>query len=513
MSNPLNPFNPLANSCYPICYCSYIKSMKNKRLLRLLLPILAIAVFVLVSRSAVQYFSKKVSPDASKEECLRTASEYLRKSQPESAIYPLLLAIQKDPDDAQAHFLLAQTYYQTQVFALARKECETTLALDAQDETALNLLTRIRYEEAKINWDKGDLRDAISEFIYILNNTQDQKLIDSIANMSGGRYKIKRLTNDLFFEDAPSFSHDGNRIIYHSDTTWSLEDYGLKKREMKKSRIFMMDKDGGNKTCLSSAEGDDSSERFARFSGDGKKIVYEKENQYPEQKDTIFNLDRDIFIKNMDTGEVRRVTDNHTYDGLASFSPDDKRILFVCDRPGARSSLYILDLDTGEGKSLSFKKPLTERITRKPGRLILPYCPSFSPDGEKILFHGGYKTRKIYLVDENGKTLKCLTKGQTDDFFPAFSPDGKRIVFVSGQQDQEDLFVVNSDGSDRTRLTFDGGKKKYPSFSPDANLIVFAAKQKDQDDRYYEIYALNLRETIPKEKLVERLEEMLKTVS
>ncbi len=487
--------------------------MKAQKLLKLLFPILAIGAFIIISRSAVQYFSKKVSPDASKEECLRIASEYLHKNEPESAIYPLLLAIQKDREDAQAHFLLAQTYYQTQVYALARKECETTLALDTQDEKAFDLLTRIRFEEAKMNWDNGDLRDAISEFICILNNTQDQELIDSIANLTGGRYKIKRLTNDLFFEDAPSFSHDGNRVIYHSDTSWSLEDYGLKKREMKKSRIFMMDKDGGNKTCLSSAEGDDSSERFARFSGDGKKIVYEKGNHYPEREDTIFNLDRDIFIKNMDTGEVRRLTDNHTYDGLASFSPDDKRILFVCDRPGARSSLYILDLDTREGKSLSFKKPLTERITRRPGRLILPYRPSFSPDGQEILFHAGYKTRKIYLMDENGKNLRCLTKGQTDDFFPEFSPDGKRIVFVSVQQDQEDLFVVNSDGSDRTRLTFDGGKKRYPSFSPDANLIVFAAKQKDQDDRYYEIYILNLRETVPKEKLVERLEEMLRTVS
>ena len=113
-------------------------------------------------------------------------------------------------------------------------------------------------------------------------------------------------------------------------------------------------------------------------------------------------------------------------------------------------------------------------------------------------------------MDENGENLKCLTKGQTDDFFPAFSPDGKKIVFVSNQDDREDLYLVNLDGSNRTRLTYDGGHKRYPSFSPDGNLIVFAAKQKEQDDRYYEIYILNLKETIPKEKLIQRLEGMLK---
>jgi TolB protein len=485
--------------------------MKNKKLLKFLVPALVILMFILLSRVALHHFS--IPPEASKEECLKTASEYMQKNQPEPAIYPLLLAIQKDQNDTKAHFLLAQAYYQTQVYHLARKECETALVLDAQNKKAFDLLIRIRFEEGKANWDKGNLGEAITEFIYILNNTQNQKLIDSIAHLTGGKYKIKRLTNDLFFDNAPSFSHNGKRIIYHSDTSYFLEDYGLKKKEVKKSRIFVMDLNGKIKTCLSSNEKDDSSEQFARFSSDDQKIVYEKENHYSEQEDTIFNPDRDIFIKNLDTDKVRRLTDNHTYDGLASFSPDDRKILFVSDRPGARSSIHILNLDTGEGKSVFLKKSLAERITRRPGGLVLPYCPSFSPDGKKILFHAGYKTRKIFLMDEGGENLKCLTKGQTDDFFPAFSPDGKKIVFVSGQADQEDLYLVDSDASKRTRLTFDGGQKKYPSFSSDGNSIVFTAKRKDQDDRYYEIYILNLKETIPKEKLVRRLEEMLETLS
>ena len=210
--------------------------MKTKKLLKLLLPILAITVFILLSKAALQHFSKKVSPDTNKEECLRIASEYLRKNEPESAIYPLLLAIQKDREDAQAHFLLAQTYYQTQVYALARKECESTLALNAKNEKAFDLLTRIRFKEAKLNWDKGDLRDAISEFIYILSNTQDQKLIESIANLTGGRYKIEKLTDDLFFDNAPSFSHDGNRIIYGYQLV-SRRLWFEKKRNEKKQSI------------------------------------------------------------------------------------------------------------------------------------------------------------------------------------------------------------------------------------------------------------------------------------
>ncbi len=484
--------------------------MKDIKPLKLLAPLLVISILIILFRVALNHSSQEISPDTSKEECLKIASEYILKNQPESAIYPLLLAIQKDEDDPQAHFLLAQTYYQAQIYPLARKECEEALVLDAQNKKAFDLLTQIRFEQGKMGWDKGNLREAISEFIYILNNTQDQKLIDSIANLTGGKYKIKRLTNDLFFDNAPSFSRDGKRIIYHSDTSYFLEDYGLKKREVKKSRIFVMDLNGETKTCLSSSEKNDSSEQFARFSSDDKKIVYEKENHHPEQKDTIFNLDHDLFMKDLGTGKVRHLTNDDTYDGLASFSLDDRRILFVRGYSGGGSSIFILNLDTGEEKGVFFKESFMEKIIRRPTGLVLPYCPSFSPDGEKILLHAGYKTRKIFLMDENGENLKCLTKGQTDDFFPAFSPDGKKIVFVSNQDDREDLYLVNLDGSNRTRLTYDGGHKRYPSFSPDGNLIVFAAKQKEQDDRYYEIYILNLKETIPKEKLIQRLEGMLK---
>jgi TolB protein len=492
--------------------------MKNKKLLKFFAPIL-VAVLIVFSWIAFHYSSKQISPKASKEECLKIACEYIQKNKPEYAIYPLLLAIQKDQDDPQAHFLLAQTYYQTQIYHLARKECEEALVLDAQNKEAFDLLIQIRFEQALIKWNRENLRDSlslrevISEFIYVLSNTQDQKLIDSIASLTGGKYKIKRLTNDLFFDNAPSFSHDGKRIIFHSDTNYSSEDYGLQKKELRKSRIFVMSLNGENKMCLSSNEKDDFSEQFPRFSHDDKKIVYEKENQNPEEKDTAFNLNRDIFIKNLDTGEVRRLTDNDTYDGLASFSPSDKRVLFMRGYPGGGSLIFILNLDTKESKSVSVKESWEEKITRRSTGLVLPYYPSFSPDGKKILFHAGYENRKIFLMDEDGKNLNCLTKGQTDNFFPAFSPEGKKIVFVSGQDEEEDLFLVDPDGANRTRLTYDGGQKKYPSFSPDGNSIVFVAKQKRQDDRYFEIYVLNLKDTITKEKLIQRLEEMLKAFS
>lgn len=111
---------------------------------------------------------------------------------------------------------------------------------------------------------------------------------------------------------------------------------------------------------------------------------------------------------------------------------------------------------------------------------------------------------------DDGSWMRVTERGE-DSFFPSFSCDGKRIVFVSGyRDDEEDLYVVNADGSELTRLTHDGGTKRYPSFSPDGNSIVFAGKRKGEPDYYFEIYLLYLDQTICRERLKQRLAQLEK---
>ena len=470
---------------------------------------------LLIIRLSLIGFSAKISPSSSKEECLKVACRYLENNEPESAIYPLLLAIQKDEDDFLAHFLLAKVYHQARIYLLAEKECKTSLKLNPENREALELLCQIKFDQGRLSWRNKNVKRAIPEFAFILEESQDQKLMDSIAHLTGGRFKITRLTNDLFFDDAPSFSSDGKRIVYHSDTSYFLEDYGLKKIEVKKSRIFFMDADGKNKICLSAQEENETSERFACFSHDDRFIVYEKENSSPHISDTIFNSDRDIFIKNLNTNEIERLTQNDTYDGLPSFSPDDSEIIFVSDRPEGRSSIYRLNLKSRETKSISLKKSWEEKIglIRRPRGMVLPYCPSFSPDGKSILLHAGWGSRGVFLLDSDGKNWRQLTDRKNDCFFPSFSSDGKRIIFVSVDSDEQDLNIMDADGSNRMRLTYDGGTKRYPSFSPDGGSIIFAGKRKGEPDNYFEIYLLHLDQTVPREKLKERLKELEKASS
>jgi Tol biopolymer transport system component len=487
--------------------------MKSAKLVSI--PILVILGLVLFIIFHPMRTSPRISKSSTRVDCINAAKEYLQKNRPESAIYPLLLVIQKDSSDAVAHQLLARAYFQTEVYHLAEEECQTVLKLNPQNREVKELLCRIKFERGKEAWESENRLPAISQFRFVVKEGQDQKLMDSIAQMTGGRFKIKRLTDNLFFDDAPSFSPDGKKILFYSDTSYYLEDYGLKKIQLKRSKIWLMDANGQNRTCLSPEGKQETSERFARFSHDGNYIVYEKENSPPRMGDTIFNCDRDIYLKNLNSGEVRRLTHDSTYDALPSFSFDDKEIIFLSDRPGGESSIYQLDWKTGETKNIYMKESWNEKVGlyTKPQEMVLPYYPSFSPDGRKILLHAGYETRGIFLLDPKKEELTRLTDRKTDCYFPFFSSDGKRIVFVSGYPEEEDLYLMDIDGGNLLRLTYDGGSKRYPAFSPDGKEIVFSAKREGEPDYYFEIYLLNLEQTISPDKLEERLTELEKRIS
>ena len=53
-----------------------------------------------------------------------------------------------------------------------------------------------------------------------------------------------------------------------------------------------------------------------------------------------------------------------------------------------------------------------------------------------------------------------------------FSPDGSKIAFVS-RSGNFDVYVVNTDGSNLTRITQDMGDNEDPTWSPDGNYLGF----------------------------------------
>ena len=60
---------------------------------------------------------------------------------------------------------------------------------------------------------------------------------------------------------------------------------------------------------------------------------------------------------------------------------------------------------------------------------------------------------EIYVMNADGTLQTRLTSDPGSDDLPAWSPDGARITFASGRDGNIEIYVMNADGSNQTRLT------------------------------------------------------------
>ena len=75
-----------------------------------------------------------------------------------------------------------------------------------------------------------------------------------------------------------------------------------------------------------------------------------------------------------------------------------------------------------------------------------------------------------FLLPAYGAELKPSPLARQTE--TVFSPDGKRILFVQGQTDSWNIYIMNSDGSNKQNLTKEGINVQ-PLWSPDGEKIIF----------------------------------------
>ena len=94
--------------------------------------------------------------------------------------------------------------------------------------------------------------------------------------------------------------------------------------------------------------------------------------------------------------------------------------------------------------------------------------PSYSPDGKKIVFRRqvSASNTEIFVMNADGTGQKNLTNKPADDDNPSFSPGGKKILFDSYRNSNQDIYVMNADGGGQKRLTTDPDSDFDATFSP-----------------------------------------------
>ena len=132
------------------------------------------------------------------------------------------------------------------------------------------------------------------------------------------------------------------------------------------------------------------------------------------------------------------------------------------------------------------------------GKHVSSYA--LSPDGKRIAISAN--DGDLYLVDLDSKNVTRLTETPAYEKRPSFSPDGKSLVYVSepaGDQFSSRVFRIQIDSREATQLTKESGIcDSNPHYSRDGQRIVFARATRNNGNPYvrdlwndYDLYVMN----------------------
>ncbi len=191
-----------------------------------------------------------------------------------------------------------------------------------------------------------------------------------------------------------------------------------------------------------------------------------------------FNSDRtgtlNLFEFDPKAKEVRQLTKSTVHDVRWPSASEDGRIVYELG-----GELFVLDVRSGESKPVPIVVP-TDALARRPSRvkvepgLIEGF--SLSPKGERALIVGRGDVFSVPI--EKGATRNLTRSSNAHDKAASWLPDGRKIVYLSDASGEEELYLIDQDGSGSPEQLTRGGKamRYAPSPSPDGKRIAFSDK-------------------------------------
>ncbi len=111
-----------------------------------------------------------------------------------------------------------------------------------------------------------------------------------------------------------------------------------------------------------------------------------------------------------------------------------------------------------------------------------------APSGRIVFISNRDGDFEIYVMDADGGNQTRLTYSEGMDAEPAWSPDGRLIAFYSERDGNAEIYLMNADGSDQRRLVRHPKGDFSPAWSPDGRYIAFDSNREGALD----LYATNL---------------------
>lgn len=198
----------------------------------------------------------------------------------------------------------------------------------------------------------------------------------------------------------------------------------------------------------------------------------------------------DVFVMAADGSDVRRVTSTPPIIWSPDVSPDGRSLVFVQQYSDIMRQQS--PAESGFTSMGVFRLDLPSGLVDVTDNAFFHLSPRWSPDGGRIMFSSDRTgVQELYVMDSDGTNVQRLTDTGTLADTGAWSPDATRIAFASKApgRDDMDLFMMASDGSDLRQLTDEPGvDNAAPDWSPDGERLVFQSSR--EDDRSIEVLDL-----------------------
>jgi len=157
-------------------------------------------------------------------------------------------------------------------------------------------------------------------------------------------------------------------------------------------------------------------------------------------------------------------------------SPDGRKVVFT----DVNSDLYLLDLQT-------------RKVARLTTTEAWEAAPAFSPDGKSLAYSvtaPGTEFAALWIRTLDGRVIRQLTRGVAEaDYAPSFFAGGESLVFArsaripldtGGSTHSADIYVIGRDGRGLRRITREGYfTVNSPRVDPDGKSVIYSAEKLD----------------------------------
>jgi Tol biopolymer transport system component len=209
---------------------------------------------------------------------------------------------------------------------------------------------------------------------------------------------------------------------------------------------------------------------FAPYiANDGSNYLVFSSNRGDRRKLDIFRVN---LVDNRLSGGISRLTSDGRFNYAPTYGDSNRQLFYLsveADFPKAEPQINSIRIDGSLPTQMSLtaleiNNAYAERV----------YYVKRDPDT---------KNRQLFSITPDGKLETALINQEdfrhSNCFNPAVSPDGSKVLFVSDHGTDEqgrnnnDIYIINSDGSGLMRLTQNGSDDVLPAWSPSEDGVIF----------------------------------------